>query len=125
MTKKFTKSNKTKLIASMFACSLMVLGEISTVAYSITSCSKNNNPNPLAPITTSSFYTLSSDPTTPIYFEESSTPISNFCVNPSEEYTNSSISINGSNVNINDICSLKFGVSCGDIISVGSYWTLV
>jgi len=59
----FMRKNKTKLINSLLTYSLIVLGGISTVAYSLTSCSSNHK--------NESYYTLVNDPTKKIYFNES------------------------------------------------------
>jgi len=78
------------------------------------------------------YYTLSSAPTTPIYFDESNTPLSNFCatfeLNPVTSsivfmgYPDNSITINNEKINTNAICSLNFGTSYKDVSSVGGYW---
>jgi len=87
--------------------------------YFLTSCSKKT-------VYLLSYYTLSSNPAHHIYFDEENTPISSFCDimknNELPAYTNSQITINGSSVNINDIYSLNFGSSYGDVSSIGSYF---
>jgi len=66
-----------------------------------------------------SYITLSSNPTQNFYFDLDNTPINNFC---SSEFSNSSMTINGSSVNINDICSLKFGDSYSSVSNIGAGW---
>jgi len=115
MANKFTKSKKTKLIVSMLSCSLMVLGGISTVAYSLTSCSKNN-PNP--PYATESYYTLSSDPSTKHYFDDGNTPLENFSnVSAIDNYAY--YTIDSQAISIDEICSLTFGSSYANESSIG------
>jgi len=90
---------------------------VSTVAYSLTSCSKNNHS-----YVTESYYTLSSNPSTKHYFDKTNTPISAFCALTSSGYNNNEIAIDNSSVNINDICLLAFGSSYASEYSLGNGW---
>jgi len=66
-----------------------------------------------------SFITSANDPSKPIYFSQADTPIDNFC---GQFDSTSSISINGSSILVNDICSIKYGTSYWNVRSVGNYW---
>jgi len=109
------KKIKTRLIVPLLACSFIELISVSMIAFSLTSCSKKNF--------TDSYYTLTNNPSQPIYFSEANTPISSFCASISG-YSNSSITINYSSVNVNNIFSLCFGDSYNGITSVGNNWLL-
>jgi len=68
-----------------------------------------------------SFYTLSSDSTTHIYFDEANTNINNFCA-ASGTYEDGYITINDEEIHVQDICSLNFGVSYGDVEEIDDYF---
>jgi len=64
----------------------------------------------------SSFYTLSSDPSVKHPFTQDDTPIDNFCTQ------DDTLTINNETISKNDICSLAFGSSYGDVTSIGDDW---
>jgi len=86
--------------------------------------SKLNN---IATFKNDSYYTLIDNPSIKHFFTKSNTPIKAFCAKLAKKkgggicYSNNSITINSSSVNINDICSLSFGVSYEDVSSVGDF----
>jgi len=111
-TKNSINKKRTRLIVSLLTCSIVVLGSATiTTVFIIKSC--NNNKNNID--TTRSYYTLSTAPTNPIYFEASSTSINTFCADSAGEYNNNNITINGKDVGINDIYSLNFGVDYSNV----------
>jgi len=113
------KKNKSILITSLLSCSLMGLAGVGILSFLvIKSCNKTPSPTP-TPIQTDSYYTLADDPDTEYYFGETNTPISSF-YGGDDWYSNSSIIINGSSVLVNDICSLSFGDSYGNVSSISS-----
>jgi len=116
-------SSKTKLLGSLLACSLISLGAVATISFAITSCSRRTPVTPPNPIPVdakdSSFYILSSNTSELISFNESNTPISNFCAPNYSGYPDNWIEINNSPVNINDIYALNFGSSYSSVTSIG------
>jgi len=72
-----------------------------------------------------SYYTLVNNPIKKIYFNESNTPIENFCAKQIGDtapcYDDNLIIINNNYVNVNNICSLSFGFSYGNVKTIDDY----
>jgi len=83
---------------------------------------KNTTMNNNIILKTDSYYTLAAKPKQKIYFSLANTPISNFCASSLNGYISNKIIINNLLVNINDVHTLAFGSSYGDVSSIGDYW---
>jgi len=116
--------NKIKFTKTLLSIGAIVL-TISTPIV-IASCNNSNSTkvvktSHLLP-QTDSYYILSSSPADLHFFDESNTPITNFCAPDQNGYPNNSIIINGLPVDINDIYTITIGSSYGDVAGLGDYF---